>query len=593
MYGIYRIALAAPELHPADVEFNVAKMLAAYQEAVAAGASVVVYPELAVTGRSCGSLFSQPYLLKLARAGAEKLIAATGETPAVFGMPLVCGDAVFDAMVWARGGEVAARIVRYDPDLGYFSGDVPTEAGWYPAGTVFSCGLTTTVEFFGGLPSAERASLRIFAGAEPRLPGAARQREEFFRAFSRCGRCAAAGVFAGDGESGTDVIYGGDAVCAADGERLTDRVRGCVRLFDVDGEKLAAAGFAGGKGAVAAVELPPLPEAPDFEYLDNPAHPFLPSDPAACREFARETLQIQSDALALRRERSGAKTLVLGISGGLDSTLALVVMVKCCRGHGIPASEMVAVTMPGFGTTGRTKSNALRLAELAGATIREISITEACLRHFADLGHDPDRHDSTYENAQARERTQILMDIANQTGGLVVGTGDLSEIALGWCTDNGDHMAMYNVNAAIPKSSIATLLECAAEELPEGAAAILRDIIATPVSPELLPPEADGSIVQKTEQILGAYELHDYFLWQLLNGVSEPAKLLALAKDAFGDKYPEAELVRVRELFFRRFFTQQFKRTAAPDGVQAGPFSLSARGSWVMGADISGKAWRA
>ena len=216
-----------------------------------------------------------------------------------------------------------------------------------------------------------------------------------------------------------------------------------------------------------------------------------------------------------------------------------------------------------------------------------------CLRHFADIGHDPERHDSAYENAQARERTQILMDIANQTGGVVVGTGDLSEIALGWCTYNGDHMAMYNVNAAIPKSSIAALLETAAEELPEAAAAILRDVIATPVSPELLPPDPDGEIGQKTETILGAYELHDYFLWQLLHGVSAPEKLLALAGHAFAGKYPESEVIRVRELFFRRFFTQQFKRTAAPDGIQAGPFSLSARGGWSMGADLTGEAWRA
>ena len=334
-----------------------------------------------------------------------------------------------------------------------------------------------------------------------------------------------------------------------------------------------------------------LPEVEDLHYFANPVHPFLPEDPEIRREFCRETFALQTIGLGERFLRCGAKKLVLGISGGLDSTLALTALALMCKEYGLPMDTILAVTMPGFGTTGRTKSNAVKLAELLGAEVREIPIDRACLQHFTDIGHDPQQTNSVYENSQARERTQILMDLANAVNGIVIGTGDLSEIALGWSTFNGDQMAMYSVNSSIPKSNIAALLEYASGILP-GSAAILQDVIDTPVSPELLPLDENGEIAQKTENILGAYELHDYYLWHFTHGVSGPEKLFALAKDAFDGKYPDEELLRVRDLFIRRFFTQQFKRTAGPDGIQAGVVSLSARNAWSMPADINGKLWR-
>ncbi len=583
MFGIYRLALVTPELHPADVDFNAEKIIALYHEAVNSGASLVLFPEFAVTGKSCGALFYQQYLLKRAAAAAEKIAAVTGNVPAVFGLAQLCGNQMQSTIVWAQNGRITASVAR--ELTGAASENI------FPAGTVFDCGITVSLEFFNAFPQNTGAVLKLFAGAEALLPGADREHREFFTALSRTGKCAAAGVFAGDGESGTDIIYGGKACFAVNGVSVAAG-NDAIEYFDFDAEKIIAARMDGVPAAPAAVKTAPLPEAPDMKYLYNPAHPFLPETPAEREIFCEETLAIQSRALGLRYQRSFAKSFVIGISGGLDSTLALAVLARCCKEFAIPPEKIIAVTMPGFGTTARTRNNAVLLAEIIGATIREIPIAAACEQHFADISHEPENRNSVYENTQARERTQILMDIANQTGGIVVGTGDLSEIALGWCTFNGDHMAMYNVNCSIPKSSIAPLLEHAALTLPQAAADILHDVIATPVSPELLPPDENGNIGQKTEVILGAYELHDYFLWQIFCGVSEPAKLLALAQHAFGEKYPEAELIRVRDLFFRRFFTQQFKRTAAPDGIQAGKFSLSARNAWQMGADITGSLWR-
>ncbi len=586
VFGIYRLALISPELHPADVNFNAEKIVSLYQQAVKNGASLVMFPELSVTGASCGTLFKQPYLLKKAADAAAGIAAATTAAPAVFGVPQLIGGQLLNTLVLAQNGKIRGAVAK-----NFSAGDTGT-ADIFPAGAVFDCGITLSLEFYGSFPQNNGAVLKLFAGAKAMLPGAEKEHQTFLAALSQTAGCAAAGVFAGSGESGTDVIYGGAPCFACRGRNIVPENVSGISYIDFDAEKIIAAQM--DQAAVqTALTLDAAPEAPDMKYLCNPSHPFMPESPAERDIFCRETLEIQSQAAALRYQRSFAKSFVIGISGGLDSTLALAVLAKCCKDFAIPARNIIAVTMPGFGTTGRTRNNALLLAELVGATIREIPIAEACRSHFSDIGHDPENRNSVYENTQARERTQILMDIANQTGGIVIGTGDLSEIALGWCTFNGDQMAMYNINCSIPKTSIAPLLEYAAKELPAGAAEIMRDVIDTPVSPELLPPDENGAIDQKTENILGAYEIHDYFLWQLFNGISDPEKLLALAQHAFNGKYPADELIRVRNLFFRRFFTQQFKRTAAPDGIQAGAFSLSARSAWQMGADITGSLWRA
>ena len=582
MFGLYRLALVSPDLRPADVDFNVEQMISSYREAAAAGASLVLFPEAAVTGSSCGSLLGQPYLLQKSLHGAARLAAATGNAPAVFGLALHRNGAVFNAAAVAQNGEIAAFVVQDLPEE-LCDGDL------YPAATVFECGVDISVGFYGDFPQDNHAAVRLYVGAETAEPLGYRKRDEFFRSLSAAGACVAAGAFAGIGETTTDNIYSGGCCCAVNGETVCSGKAGFapqIRYCDFDSEKILAARLQQQKFAVPELTLDPMPEAPDMRYFVNRGQPFLPADPAAKMEFCAETLAIQSQALAARFARCHAQSMVISISGGLDSTLALVAMAQCCKEHNIAPEKIIAVTMPGFGTTGRTRNNALKLAELIGATIREIPIVPACRQHFADIGHDENCRNSVYENSQARERTQILMDIANQTGGIVIGTGDLSEIALGWSTFNGDQMAMYNLNCSIPKTSIAPLLECAARDLPAEAAAVLHDVIATPVSPELLPPDENGDVGQKTEAILGAYELHDYYLWQLLNGVAEAEKLLALAQHAFGEKYPEAELIRVRDLFMRRFFTQQFKRTAAPDGIQAGQYSLSARGAWQMPSDL-------
>lgn len=596
MYDIYRIAAVSPDLHSADVQYNFSCMLADYRQAVANGASLVLFPALAATGKSCGVLFQQPYLLTAVWEAAEKFAAETGEVPAVFGLPVLYGGRVLETAAVAQQGRIAALVCRHTPDLPVFCGDIPAELPFVAPGSIFDGKLTFSVEFAGDMPENSGAMLRLFCGAEAEIPGSWQNRESFFRSLSGyCGNAVAA-AFAGCGESTGDQLFGGALLICSQGKSVALRpspapAKGII-YADIDAEKIVAAQLKKpGHLSVPAVKLAPLPQAPDMKYLSNPPHPFLPENELELENFCRESFALQTIALYERFKRCMAKKLILGISGGLDSTIALVALGLLCEKYSLPGKTIIAVTMPGFGTTGRTRNNALKLAEIIGAEIREIPIAQACLQHFADIGHDPANTNSVYENSQARERTQILMDIANAENGLVIGTGDLSEIALGWSTFNGDQMAMYAVNSSIPKSNIAAMLRYAAKLLPE-AETILQDVIDTPVSPELLPLDENGEIAQKTENILGAYELHDFYLYHFLSGIGEAEKLLALARHAFGEKYPEAELERVRELFMKRFFTQQFKRTAGPDGIQAGVFSLSVRTSWPMAADLNGKLFR-
>ena len=439
------------------------------------------------------------------------------------------------------------------------------------------------------------ADIVLASSALGAVPGRNALIRKKFEVFSSEYQSVIAAVSCGAGESTTDVLYPGYICIAENGRTIASAApfgRGDKLVFaDADIEALRYRRRCSGHAAVVPeLCLATVPEAPDTEFAVIEAHPFLPGDEAARREFCAETLQIQSEALAHRIKCCHAQKMVLGISGGLDSTLALLVLRRVCELLDLPGSDILAVTMPGFGTTGRTKNNALNLAKLIGAEIREISIAQACLQHFADLGHDPECRNSVYENTQARERTQILMDIANGVNGLVIGTGDLSELALGWCTYNGDQMSMYSVNASVPKSIIKDLMEYEISNFPESAD-ILRDVIATPVSPELL-PAADGDTPgQKTEEILGAYELHDFFIWNFCGNGWGREKLAALAKKAFAGVYDEVEIERCLKLFMKRFFTQQFKRSAAPDGIQAGEFSFSPRGGLQMPSDSTMGLW--
>ncbi len=327
-------------------------------------------------------------------------------------------------------------------------------------------------------------------------------------------------------------------------------------------------------------------------YVDP--HPFVPSDPEHRAERCREIVGIQTAALAQRLSAIHCSSLVVGISGGLDSTLALLVAERTFRSLGIPADKIVGVTMPGFGTTGRTYENALTLMRRLGVTIREIPIADAVMQHFRDIGHDPENHDVTYENSQARERTQILMDIANQTGGIVLGTGDLSELALGWATYNGDHMSMYGINAGVPKTLVRYLVEWFADETADNELSIaLKDVADTPISPELTPADADGNIKQRTEDLVGPYELHDFFLYYTLRFGFRPARIFYLARHAFEGEYADSVILRWLREFFRRFFQQQFKRSCLPDGPKVGSVCLSPRGDWRMPSDASSALWLA
>ncbi len=595
MYSICRIAAVSPELHAADPFFNIRMMEKSYNAALREGASLVLFPAMAVTGKSCGVLFKQPYLLKSALDAAETFAALTGESAAVFGIPRLINGKLLECTAIAQNGKIVAFVVNNTPDLPGFSGICPDVENFYPAGKVFDGNLSFSINFSGRNCADTGAQLELFCLAEPEVPGLWQRRKKFAVSRSMENGCAVVIANAGCGESTSDQLYGGALLIACNGQisaaRPSPAIESGMIFGDIDLEKIDFARMQNGGVQAETEKIARLPEAPDFKYLYNPAHPFLPDTPEKLSEFCRESFALQTIGLYQRFKRCGAKKFVLGISGGLDSTLALVVLAMICREYALSPETILAVTMPGFGTTGRTKNNALLLAEAIDAEIREISIVPACTQHFADLDHDPAVTNSVYENSQARERTQILMDLANKVNGIVIGTGDLSEIALGWSTFNGDQMAMYAVNSSIPKTNIAPMLHYAANILP-GTEKILQDVIDTPVSPELLPLDENGEIAQKTEAILGAYELHDYYLYQLTNGVSEPGKLFALAKDAFKEAYPDDELIRVRDLFLRRFFTQQFKRTAAPDGIQAGICSLSARTAWQMPADINGALWR-
>ena len=590
MFDISRIAAISPDLRTADTRFNADVLSGEYRNAVNNGASLVLFPAMAITGKSCGSLFFLPGLLNAAESAAGSFAAATGSVPAVFGMPKLVGGKVLECAAIAQNGKIIAYIVRSNPDIPGFSGIVPQGENFHPAGTVFDGGLRFAINFDGDIPVFPQAHLLLILGADKEVPGSFRQRETRCLAASMQISGAVAAAFAGCGESTTDHMYGGSLIICDRGKLLASRPSPAMHsaniCADIDREVITAAQMKTPFAQAENIPVSTVPDAPDFRFLHNPAHPFLPDDPQELDNFCRETFALQSIGLAQRFKRCFAQKMVLGISGGLDSTLALIVLAMVCRENNLPPDTIIAVTMPGFGTTGRTRNNATRLAEVIGAEIREIPIAEACSMHFRDIGHDPNVTNSVYENSQARERTQILMDIANSCNGIVIGTGDLSEIALGWSTFNGDQMAMYSVNSSIPKSNIAAMLHYAAEVIPN-TREILMDVINTPVSPELLPLDENGEITQKTENILGAYEIHDFYLFNFMQGISKPEKLFALAQNAFSGKYPSEELERVRELFFKRFFSQQFKRTAAPDGIQAGIISLSARSSWQMGSDIS------
>jgi len=636
-HGILRVATVAPELEVLNVAFNTERIREALRAVVAKGAGIAVFPELCLTGYSCGDLFSQTLLLDRARQALCELAADTGSLPvcAIVGLPLVHGGRLYNCAAVLCAGKVAGLVPKqYLPSTGEYyekrwfaSGSglqrtgIAIDGAVVPLGTdllftdaASNCtfGVELCEDLWAVQPPSGRlalagANLIVNLSASSELIGKAAYRRELVRQQSARCNLAYAYAAAGPGESSTDVVFAGHCLIAENGVVLAESSRfefaSQIICADVDIERLQHERFVNSSFASAAsddgvrmISLSlPSPEGIPLRgtLRPNPAMPFLPADPRVRDETCSEIFAIQSTGLAKRLRHTGARRVVIGISGGLDSTLAFLVAIKAFDRLGLDRSGILAVTMPGFGTTGRTRSNAEQLIGELGAELRVIAIHESVRLHFRDIGHDEGLHDVTYENAQARERTQILMDLANKVNGFVVGTGDLSEAALGWCTFNGDHMSMYHVNAGVPKTLVRYLIDWCADTVFTGSAAagVLHAIADTPISPELLPVTEDGRQEQKTEDTVGPYALHDYFLYHFVRHGSRPVKILYFAEMAFAGRHDRSEILKWLEVFFRRFFSQQFKRSAMPDGPKVGTVALSPRGDWRMPSDASASEW--
>lgn len=632
-YGFLRVAAAVPAVKPSDIEYNSTQILQQYKAAAQQGASLVVMPELCVTAYTCADLFSQSLLLDSAERALLQLREATIGMPTVLivGAPLRQGCRLFNCAVVIADGQLKGVVPKtYIPNYNEFY-----ERRWFASGSeaqgpaikigdteaAFATDLLFTIagarvgielceDLWVPIPPSCRLAL---AGADVILNLSATDenigKHSYLKSLisqqsARC-RCAYVYASAGVGESSTDLVFSGNVIIAEDGVILAESPRfrrsPLLKVADIDVEQLRNDRVkfntfgADSRDTIRPVVIPTLADTlPRHEELLRHVdpHPFVPADDARLKERCAEILNIQAWGLAQRLAATGCKHVVIGISGGLDSTLAILVAVKTFDMLNLDRKGIVAITMPGFATSQRTHSNARELMQLLNVTELEIPINRAVTIHFEDIGQDPENHDATYENSQARERTQILMDMANKVGGMVVGTGDLSELALGWCTYNGDHMSMYGVNASVPKTLVKYLVShYAATESQPAIAKVLQDVVDTPISPELVPAKSDKEIAQKTEDLVGPYELHDFFLYHMLRHGFSPAKIYWLALHAYKDVYTPEVVKHWLRTFYRRFFSQQFKRSVLPDGPKVGSICLSPRGDWRMPSDASAALW--
>jgi NAD+ synthase (glutamine-hydrolysing) len=638
--GFIRVAVVSPELRVADVGFNTRATVDAMAHAAAQGCQFAVFPELGITAYTCADLFYQSLLLSEARAALQSLASATAmhNITAVVGLPLEVEGRLYNCAAFLGEGRVLGIVPKtYLPTTNEYyeerwftsSALARTNSVAFPDGEVpFDTDLLFTASNMPGCvlgievcedlwtaspPSGDMAlaGATMFANpsASVELLGKASYRRDLVRQQSA--RCLAAYLYAGAGpnESTTDVVCGGHSLIAENGNLLAETERfqfsTQIAVADIDLQRLLHERLNNSSFSSAAPQrtyrriafaLPGTTLNMQGQVLLRTIAqtPFVPSDAAQRAQHSREIFSIQSTGLAKRLRHTGVKRVSIGVSGGLDSTLALLVTLRAFEVAGLAKDGIVAVTSPGFGTTTRTRSNAERLCELLAVPLRHIPIHAAVRQHFADIGHDELTHDVTYENAQARERMQILMDIANQVGGFVVGTGDLSELALGWATFNGDHMSMYHVNAGVPKTLVRYLIEWAADSEYSGeASAVLRDISATPITPELLPLGEGDKLQQETELSIGPYLLHDFFMFQVVRYGYPPRKVFYLACQAFVGTYTPEVILRWLRVFYQRFFANQFKRSAMPDGPKVGTVALSPRGDWRMPSDASNAVWRA
>ena len=618
-YKFLRAAAVSPALKVADPAYNAARICEAIEAQAKEGTELLVFPELSLSGYTCGDLFLQDALLEGCRRALGAVARATaGKKMLVFvGLPAAVGGKLFNCAAGISDGAVLGLVPKtHLPDYAEFyegryfasapvSGVFLTEGGEVPVSDeILFCDGEIAVAceicedlWAGDAPSrrhaAAGASVIVNLSASDETVGKREYRRTLVGAQSGKNVCAYVYCDAGAEESAADMVFAGNDMIYENGVCLAESLpfgEGFCRA-DLDvgfllAERRRMNTFAPNEGGVRvnARFVSDADPAPKVSAL-----PFVPQGEGT--ERAALILDIQAHALARRLAHTNAKTAVIGVSGGLDSTLALLVAARAFDLLGKDRRDILAYTMPGFGTTGRTKNNSLALMKEMGVTARTVRISDTVLRHFKDIGHDPALLNAAYENAQARYRTMILMDVANETGGLVVGTGDLSELALGWCTFNGDHMSNYAVNASVPKTLVKYLVRAEGERLGGRCRKILSDILATEISPELLPPDASGNIAQKTEDLVGPYELHDFYLYHFLRRGDAPAKTLFLAERAFAGRYGRAELKKWLVNFYRRFFTQQFKRNCVPDGVKVGSVSLSPRGDWRMPSDASAALW--
>ena len=625
-----KVASACPVTRVADIDFNLNNILSCLDEAIKNEAKAIVFPELCITSYTCSDLFLNYSLIEKSNLAIEKLVSKSIDLDILItvGAPLLYNNSLYNCAYVIFNGKILGIVPKsYIPNysefyekrwfsegLGLinkkvdllFQKDIPFGTNLLFKANDYTFGFEVCEDLWTAIPPSSYLSLlgaNIIGNLSASNELVSKKDYRKSLVSNQSARCMSAYIYSSCGvfESTTDLLFSGHLLISENGTILNENERfqreneviySIIDVFKLNTERLKNISFRNSTNF-----LPFEANIINFNYKNTSIsnfdrfidkHPFVPANKALREERCREIFSIQASALAKRLDHTKLNKAVIGISGGLDSTLALLVIVKTFELLNIDNKNIIAITMPGFGTTDRTYNNALTLCKELGCTLREINIVKASLQHFEDIGHDKDIHDVTYENVQARERTQILMDIANKEGGLLIGTGDLSELALGWCTYNGDHMSMYSVNPSIPKTLVRYLVRYVAEkESSEMVSDTLLDILDTPVSPELLPKDDTGEISQKTEDIVGPYELHDFFLYHFIKNGSSKERIAFLAKVAFKDDYSEEEINKWLDKFIYRFFTQQFKRSALPDGPKVGSISLSPRGDWRMPSDAS------
>ena len=626
--GFIKVAAATPDIRVADVEYNTEKICQGISAAVSEQAKIVVFPELCITGYTCGDLFTQEVLLKAARTALYRIAAFTADKDILVfvGVPISVDGELYNVAAALNRGEVLGLTTKtFLPNYGEFYEmrqftpgpkavrEILFEGNRIPFGPQIlfqAAGMEELIvsaeiceDVWSPIPPSIRSAMEgaviiVNCSASDETIGKDHYRRELIQGQSA--RLIAGYVYAnaGEGESTTDLVFGGHNLITENGAVLkeAERFRNDIIYSEIDIYRLL--GERRKNTTFKILDERCLMRVPFHVEIEKttlsrqfPKHPFVPANESERERRCEEIFTIQAMGLKKRLAHTQAKSAVVGISGGLDSTLALLVTARAFDMLGWDKERIIAVTMPCFGTTDRTYQNACKMTVQLGAQLREVQIAEAVRVHFRDIGHDPEDHSVTYENAQARERTQVLMDIANETNGMVIGTGDMSELALGWATYNGDHMSMYGVNASVPKTLVRHLVKYAADATKdENLKTVLYDVLDTPVSPELLPPK-DGNIAQKTEDLVGPYELHDFYLYYMVRFGYEPSKIYRLALETFEDSYDSATILKWLETFLRRFFSQQFKRSCLPDGPKVGTVALSPRGDWRMPSDACVATW--